>query len=31
MGFVKRMDQNVAQHRIGIRMKNDGGTRLFEW
>ena len=21
MGFVKRMDQNVAKHRIGIQMK----------
>ena len=21
MGFVKKMDQNVAKHRIGVRMK----------
>ena len=31
MSFVKRMDNNVAKHKIGIWMKNDGSTRLFEW
>ena len=30
MGFVNRMDQNVAKYRISIQMKN-GNTRLFEW
>ena len=32
MGFVNRMDQNVAKCRIGIRMKKGGGgPHLFEW
>ena len=31
MGFVNRMDQYVDKYRIGIRMKNGGGPRLFEW
>ena len=31
MSFVKRMDQNVAKHRNGIKWNNGGGTRLFHW
>ena len=30
MGFVNRMDQNVAKYRIGIRMKKGGDPRLFK-
>ena len=29
MIFVKKVDQNVAKHRIGIEWNNGGGTRLF--
>ena len=31
MSFVKRMDQSVAKHSIGIEWKNGGDTRLFKW
>ena len=32
MGFVNRMDQDVAKCRIGILMKKGGdGARWFEW
>ena len=31
MSFVKKMDQKVAKHRIGIEWNNGGGTRLFQW
>ena len=30
MSFVKRMDQNVSKHRIGIELNNGGDTRLFQ-
>ena len=31
MGFVNRMDQNVAKYKIGIQMKKIGGPGLFKW
>ena len=32
MGFVNRMDQNMAKYRIGILMKKGGGGPcLLEW
>ena len=31
MGFVNRIDQSVANYRIGNQMKNGGDPRLFEW
>ena len=31
MGFVNRMDQNVANYRIGVQMKKWWWSRLFEW
>ena len=31
MGFVKRMEHNVAKHRLASEWKNGGGKRSFEW
>ena len=28
---INRMDRSVPNYRIGIRMKNGGGPRSFEW